>query len=275
MPISSRPGRRSGAGPAADSWGGGGRSPDAPEWSPAGARVDYWLGKDAGSVTLEILDSMGAVVRAYRSGGRGPTTTQTQEMRAPVQRTSGAPTLATSRGTHRFVWDLAVDVEGAQGRMPRAVPGAYQARLTVDGRSVTRPLRLQLDPRLVADGVTVAHLQAQYDLALEILAAMADTRETIVRVEQAIQRAPRGAGVRAELEGIQRALVTDRSVSSYPQPMLADQFSYLYNNMVGADQEPSGEMVKRLEVLKAELEAHKAHLERILRIVAEEEGGAG
>lgn len=261
-------------GPGAGFMGGGGRAPDAPEWSPAGAQMDYWLGKDASSVTLEILNASGAVVRTYRSVGRGTTTTQAQEMRAPIQRTSGAPTLATTRGTHRFVWDLAVDVEGAAGRAPRAVPGAYQVRLTVDGKAQTQALRLELDPRLVADGVTVAHLQAQYELALEILAAVGDARETITRVEGAIQRAAQGAGIRGELEEIHRALVTDRSISSYPQPMLADQFSYLYNNMVGGEQEPSGEMVKRLEVLKAELEAHKARLERLLRTVAEEGGGA-
>ena len=261
-------------GPGAGFMGGGGRAPDAPEWSPAGAQIDYWLAKDAGSVTLEILDAAGAVVRTYRSGGRGPTTTQTQEMRAPFQRTSGAPTLATTRGTHRFGWDLAVEVEGATGRAPRAVPGAYQARLTVDGKALTQPLRLELDPRLVADGLTVAHLQAQYDLALQILAAMGDARATIQRVESALQRAAQGGHVRGDLEEIQRALVTDRSISSYPQPMLADQFSYLYNNMVGVEQEPSGEMVKRLGVLKAELEAHKARLERLLRTVAEAGGGA-
>jgi photosystem II stability/assembly factor-like uncharacterized protein len=261
-------------GPGAGFLGGGGRAPDAPEWSPVGAEIDYWLGRDAASVSLEIMDASGAVVRTYRSVGRGTTTTQAQEMRAPFQRTSGAPTLATTRGTHRFVWDLAVDVEGATGRAPRAVPGAYQARLSVDGKAQTQPLRLELDPRLVADGVTVAHLRAQYELALEILAAMGDARETITRVEGAIRGAAEGGDVRGQLEEIHRALVTDRSISSYPQPMLADQFSYLYSNMVGTEQEPSGEMVKRLEVLKAELEAHRARLERLLRTVAEGEGGA-
>ena len=194
-------------------------------------------------------------------------------MRAPAQRTSGVPTLATAKGTHRFVWDLAVAVEGAP-RAPRAVPGAYQARLTVDGKSTTQPLSVELDPRLVADGLTVADLQAQFDLALQILAAMGDARETIGRVEGALRSAAEGGSVRAQLEDIHRALVTDRSISSYPQPMLADQFSYLYSNMVGTEQEPSGEMVKRLEVLKAELEEHKARLERVLRTITQDGGGA-
>ena len=50
--------------------------------------------------------------------------------------------------------------------------------------------------------------------------------------------------------------------------MLADQFNYLYSNAVGTEQKPSGEMTKRLETLKAELEAHKARLEQVLRTIA-------
>jgi len=174
---------------------------------------------------------------------------------------------------HRFTWDLAVAVEGAGRSMPRAVPGSYQVRLAVDGKSVTQPLAVEIDPRVAADGVTVADLQAQYDLALKILAAMADCGATITKVDGAIQRAAQGSDVRKQLEEIQRALVTDPNENSYPKPMLADQFNYLYSNMAGVEQKPSGEMTKRLETLKAELEAHKARLEQVLRTIAEDGDG--
>ncbi|MDP2955263.1 MAG: hypothetical protein Q8N53_02480 [Longimicrobiales bacterium] len=252
-------------GPGAGGGFGGGRTPDQPEWGPNGAALDYWLGKDAQSATLEILDGSGKVIRAYRSGGRSPTQQTGQGGRGQPQ---AAPTLETTRGMHRVAWDLTVTVEGAGRAVPKAVPGAYQARLTVDGQAITQPLTVKLDPRVAADGVTVADLQAQYDLALRILAAMADTRETIQKVDGAMQRAAAGGDVRSQLDEIQRALVTDRSESSYPQPMLADQFQYLYSNMVGTEQRPSGEMTQRLETLRAELEEHKARLERLLRTIA-------
>lgn len=261
-------------GPAGGFGGFGGGTPDQPEWAPAGARIDYWLGKDAGSASLEIVDASGNVVRSFRSGGRGQTTQTAQGMRAPFQQTSGAPTLATNRGMHRFVWDLGVDAEGAGRSAPKVVPGAFQARLTVDGRAITKPLHVELDPRVVEDGVTIADLEEQFDLALEILAAMNDARATIARVEGAMEAAAQGGDIRVQLEEIQRALVTDRSISSYPQPMLADQFQYLYGNMVRGEQKPSGEMYNRLETLKTELEAHKARLERVLRTIAEDGAGA-
>jgi len=178
------------------------------------------------------------------------------------------PTVSTARGVHRLTWDLTVTADAAGRSGPRAVPGTYQVRLTADGKNATQPLELRIDPRLARDGVTVADLQAQYDLAMKILAAVVDCRATIEKVDGALQKAAAGSDVRRQLEEIQRALVTDPNESSYPQPMLADQFQYLYSNMVGIEQKPSGEMVKRLETLKAELEQHKARLEQLLRTIA-------
>ncbi|NJD17889.1 MAG: hypothetical protein FIA95_01185 [Gemmatimonadetes bacterium] len=251
-------------GPGSGFMGGGASTPDAPEWTPSGAQSDYFLGKDAQSATLEILDAAGKVVRTYSSAAAAA---------APAGRSrrggGAAPALAKARGMHRFTWDLGVTVEGAGRSMPRAVPGTYQVRLTVDGKSATQPLELKIDPRLAADGLTVADLQAQYDLALRILAAVADCGATITKVDGAIQRAAQGSDVRKQLEEIQRALVTDPNENSYPKPMLADQFQYLYSNMSGTEQKPSGEMTKRLETLKAELEQHKARLEQVLRTITE------
>src|SRR5471030_1595909 len=44
--------------------------PDAPEYPPAGARIDYFLASPSGEVKLDILDSAGKVVRSYSSEAR-------------------------------------------------------------------------------------------------------------------------------------------------------------------------------------------------------------
>ena len=66
---------------------------------------------------------------------------------------------------------------------------------------------------------------------------------------------------------ISAALVTDRSISSYPRPMLRDQLDYLSGNSQSADQKPGEDMYERLEILVAELEAHKVRLQRLIRLV--------
>jgi hypothetical protein len=126
-----------------------------------------------------------------------------------------------------------------------------------------------MDPRVVADGVTIAELQEQFDLGMEIQAAIVDADATIGRLENAMERAAEGSPVAEELEEIQAALLTDRTISSYPQPMLRDQLNYLNGNTQAADQKPGADMYERLEVLVAELEEHKAQLQRLIRMVTD------
>lgn len=149
------------------------------------------------------------------------------------------------------------------------VPGTYMARLTVDGREQTRSFEVMMDPRVAADGVTIADLQAQFDLGIEIRTAIEDADATIERLEGAMERAAEGSDVRAQLQEIEAELVTDRTISSYPEPMLRDQLNYLYGNSQSADQEPGEDMYQRLEVLVAELEQHKERLQRLSRMVSD------
>jgi hypothetical protein len=140
----------------------------------------------------------------------------------------------------------------------------------VDGEEHTRSFNLLIDPRVTEDGVTVADIQEQFILSLQILDAMSDASGTIERVEEAMRIAEEGGDIRSQLEEIQTALVTDRSISSYPQPMLADQLQYLYSMLQTADQKPGRDAYERLDTLKTELEQHKTRLERLLRTIADE-----
>jgi hypothetical protein len=79
-------------------------------------------------------------------------------------------------GMNRLVWDLRYEgpprVEnywlyeyesGSKG--PIALPGKYQVRLTADGRTLTAPLELKLDPRL---NVSREDLEKQFTLLMDI-----------------------------------------------------------------------------------------------------------
>jgi inorganic triphosphatase YgiF len=62
---------------------------------------------------------------------------------------------------------------------PKALPGQYQVRLTVLGKSYTAPLEIQPDPRLK---ITQADLQKQFDLLVKIRDRFTDTNETINQI---------------------------------------------------------------------------------------------
>jgi len=230
--------------------GAGGGSPDRPQYSRRGAELDYMLDVAANSVRIEIMDRSGAVIRSFEGPG------------------SGAATPGLARGLNRFVWDLTVPGPNRAARGgPTVVPGTYTARLTVDGRQQVRSFEIMMDPRVAADGVTVSDLQEQFYLAIEIRTAIEDADATIDRLEGAIRLASEGSDVERQLKEIEAALVTDRSVSSYPQPMLRDQLNYLSRNSQRADQKPAEDMYERLHILISELEAHKVRLQRLMRMV--------
>ncbi len=250
--------------------GGPSGAPDAPDYSVFGAELDYVLASPARAVKVDVMDVDGAIIRTFESSGPGVRTEQAQEMRGPFQRQSGAAAPTAHEGLNRFVWDLTVPGPGGAARGgPMVVPGTYMARLTVDGREQTRSFEVMMDPRVAADGVTIADLQAQFDLGIEIRTAIEDADATIERLEGAMERAAEGSDVRAQLQEIEAELVTDRTISSYPEPMLRDQLNYLYGNSQSADQEPGEDMYQRLEVLVAELEQHKERLQRLSRMVSD------
>src|SRR5262249_1330552 len=106
------------------------------------------------------------------------------------------PHLGTKAGMHRFVWDLRYPLtsagggrDGETGRIaggPLALPGNYQVRLTVAGKSYTQPLKVALDPRSAG---TPADLTKQFDLAMKVAGEMT-----------------RAAGAIRELDNLRRQL---------------------------------------------------------------------
>jgi hypothetical protein len=133
---------------------------------------------------LEILDAASKVIRTYPD----PTA-------APADGDGGgAPNreaLPAEAGLNRFAWDMryasAANVPGAilwgggtQG--PIALPGKYQARLTVDGKSQTQAFELKPLPDSKA---TAADLQRQFDLLTKIQAKVGEAHQTVNEIRDA------------------------------------------------------------------------------------------
>ncbi len=166
---------------------GGRRKPDNVGENPPRGAVIYFnlksLPKDEKSeVALEILDSKGERVRRLSSS-------EVQELDEPLDPDDQKPKkkLELTKGLNRIVWDLRY--EGApripdyylfeyQGgtRGPMALPGRYQVKLTVEGKSYTAPIELKPDPRSHA---SMADLHKQFDLLMQV-------REQITHLYKAV-----------------------------------------------------------------------------------------
>jgi hypothetical protein len=91
---------------------------------------------------------------------------------------------------HRFVWNLAWgtevpdsgdEEEFAAPRGPRAAPGDYEVRLTIDGKTFTQPLHITMDPRSTA---TPEDLAQQVKLGREIFTEAFDARKALLAIRK-------------------------------------------------------------------------------------------
>jgi photosystem II stability/assembly factor-like uncharacterized protein len=258
--------------------------PGDPEYPPVGAMIDYYLSKSTDApISLEIFDTNGQLVREFssaESGGRSRSGSAAEA--ASFRFGAPAPNLPDRAGMHRFIWDLTYpgpwDADpGRDGRVdgPMAVPGTYQARLTVGGSSQTQSFEILIDPRVAKDGVTIADLEEQLALSLQVRDAISDARRATQRLQQLQaeleERSTKieDSGLLAEVQhALQRVLALSGALATeegrYPQPMLTDQLEYLYNMLDGADQKIGVDAHERFGELYRELANHLRALHRLL-----------
>ncbi len=155
---------------------------------PNGAIVDYYLDAAAAHIKLEIFDASQNLVQTFSSDDP-----RVQHPPRPIaERWFPKPEiLETTPGTHRFVWNLAWGNASAKPaaqpagdeyrspRGPRAVPGAYQVRLTFDGKTLTQSLKIVMDPRSPA---TARDLEQQLQLGRQIFAEATSSRQTLAEI---------------------------------------------------------------------------------------------
>ena len=244
---------------------GGYRTRSAPEL--LGPMVDYYLpSAPGGPVRIEILDAGGAVVNSYTSSAsppaaRGRGGADPDDPEAPAGFGRGvASRVSAAAGHNRFVWD----VRHSEGIL--APPGEYQVRLTVGSLTRSAPLTVQPDPRLLAEGTTVADLKEQFDHNVRMRALVAEANRVGARVQTVLTRL-RGAGAPAadslaRVQAIAGKLFTEPV--RYGKPGLQAHITYLAGMTANTDQKVGRDAVQRYEVLRRELEAVKAEVDRIL-----------
>jgi len=153
-------------------------SPEVPNDSSAAEEK-----KEQSRVKIEILDSAGKVIRTYPP--KQPPVADSEENPFSRNRPEEIPTEA---GINRFVWNLHYEsapripnspLWGGSTEGPLALPGDYQVRLTVDGKSETQPFKIVPDPRLK---VTADDLKKQFDLMQAILGKVTEVHDAVRQI---------------------------------------------------------------------------------------------
>jgi photosystem II stability/assembly factor-like uncharacterized protein len=148
--------------------------------------IDYYLKAQPKSLTLDILDALGQVMRSFSGGPpRKPGEGDDEDRPRGPQRT-----VPMAAGLNRATWDLASQpivsfpgmiLWGAAQNGPTVLPGAYQVRLTADGVVQTQPLTIARHPlRDISD----ADLQFQWDLATRIRDKVDEANRAVIRIRR-------------------------------------------------------------------------------------------
>jgi len=150
---------------------------------------DYYLGKDADQVKVEILDGGGKVLRSF---------TGTPQDKEPEPGQGGGfgqfrqPHVGVKKGMNRVTWDLrqegAVVFPGmimwaAQPqRGPASPPGEYTVRISALGDTATKTFKIGLDPRLAKEGITEADLHEQFKLSSQVRDKVSEANLAVIQI---------------------------------------------------------------------------------------------
>ena len=145
---------------------------------PNGVVVHYYLkSKPPGPLKLSLLDDEGQLIREHSSD---------DEMEEGPRRFFAPPPVkppTAEAGANRFVWNLRYpDARGVPGynmvRLigPRAVPGTYEVRLSVDGQTESQRFEVVKDPRLTT---TQAELEEQFELLIAIRDKISESHDAV------------------------------------------------------------------------------------------------
>ena len=241
------------------------------------AALQYYLGEEVDSVKTEIYDSEGNLVISVIGDSIAKKETEVNPWYRT--RTTGPPT--TAKGLNRWEWNLrykgATMFEGIiiwSGRPqngPKAPPGTYEARVTVNGITKSAKFNVKMDPRL--EGVTEQDLREQFQLASQIRDRTSAANEAVIqirhirdqiddRLEKTNDRRIRkmSSDLMGNLTKIEEALYQTKNESGQ-DPLnfpirLNNRLASLRRSVENGDAKPTDGAYKVFGELSAELDGH-------------------
>jgi photosystem II stability/assembly factor-like uncharacterized protein len=234
---------------------------------PPGAVIDYYLPRDAKDpVKLEILDAKGNLVLRFASNDPlKPSEEELARELIPSYWIAIPTALPTTRGPHRWVWNLhypdpdtttrgypisAVPHATTQEPLgPLALAGNYVARLTVDGRRLEAPLIIKPDPRVTA---TAESLEQQFHLATRLAQLLGNSSRALLAAQSVHSQLQ---ALLARQPGPEFIAGYDKQLAALQDPLseTQGQIETLYKEVVRADAAPTVAQVEAAAAVEAKL----------------------
>jgi hypothetical protein len=263
--------------------GGGGWGGPSPTWGanpPNGVMAFYYLkealGKDD-KFKLEFMESDGDVIKTFSN---------------KKDRKNPSPVAETKKGMNRFVWDMRYPdakkvpnavMWGGRHIGPKAVPGEYKVKVTLNGKSQTQSFNILKDPRI---NTTQSDFQDQFDLLMDIRNRTTEINEKILTIRSIKDQINTLTGLMKEsgfkdenvtkagkelvksLSTIEERLIQVKSKSrqdplNYPI-RLDNKIAALVGVVSSVDARPTAQSYDVLEDLVAQAQVHYKKLNKVL-----------
>jgi photosystem II stability/assembly factor-like uncharacterized protein len=144
---------------------------------PNGVMIHFYL-KDTtkAAVSLEILENSGTLIKKFAT--------------KPDKKANEEP-LKIKSDMNRFIWNMRyANAEGFEGLImwagsltgPKAIPGMYKARLTVNGKVAETEFEVVKDPRTSG---TLADIKEQFNFSIAVRDKLSETHKAIKKIRTA------------------------------------------------------------------------------------------
>jgi photosystem II stability/assembly factor-like uncharacterized protein len=141
---------------------------------PGGVMIHYFVKSidDKSEVKLDILETNGEVIKTYSNKAKG------------------AEMLLVKSGGNRFVWDMrypgyktfpGMVYYGSPNLGPKAVPGKYKVRLTVNGNTSEQEFEILKDPRI---NTTQEELQQQFQFLVKVRDKVSEANQGVIDIRK-------------------------------------------------------------------------------------------
>lgn len=144
---------------------------------PNGVMIHYFLKDTVKTVaSLDILEKNGNLIKKFAT---------------KPDKKANEEDLKIKKGMNKFVWNMRyANAEGFDGLImwsgsltgPKAIPGIYKARLTVNGKSSETEFEILKDPRTSA---TVSDIKEQFDFSIAVRDKLSETHKAIKKIRTA------------------------------------------------------------------------------------------
>lgn len=239
---------------------------------PDGAIIDYYLENNCTSLSMEIYNAAGQLIRRYTSKD---TLYTIPADNTPPYWIRPQQVLPATAGSHRFLWDMHYQPLNVPASYPIAatymntapdpsapwvLPGTYRVKLLADGMQYDQVIEVKMDPRVKTPAPA---LKQQHDLSIVCYEGRKKCMTALTEVHQ-LRAMLQASLTSAEIHAAEKlgplekeAGLLENTLPGSKEPgfdRLNNSFTTLFNNLQDSDWPVTSQTVAAVQTIQAQLE---------------------